>query len=359
VGPDLRRRLTNWAGIGLVVVLLAIGGVVGYRAYQDAERSELQRALAWTPDASERYSWTDWDAVREQLDTSVDAGSSGLELAEMLNEGYDADLTSTTAMAESVEVLQDEFGVSPATVSWELLSQSQDGSVLSLGMPHEFGFDDLEDTLASLGYEEPDSETGVWAGGDELIATIAAGGSISPQFSHWAIDREQHLLLASDDEAYLARAVESVDEEGGGADVAEVAAQVGDPLSAVLLDADQACRSLAMSQADTTDQSTAAELVAAAGEVSPLTGFAMAAQPDGVVRAVLSFETEEQARTNADTRATLASGPAPGQGGEFADRFTLGEVVADGTVVTMDLEPVEGAFVLSDLSSGPLLFATC
>jgi hypothetical protein len=25
----------------------------------------------------------------------------------------------------------------------------------------------------------------------------------------------------------------------------------------------------------------------------------------------------------------------------------------------MHLEPVEGAFVLSDLSSGPLLFATC
>ena len=73
----------------------------------------------------------------------------------------------------------------------------------------------------------------------------------------------------------------------------------------------------------------------------------------------MSFETEEQARTNADTRAELASGPAPGQGGEFADRFTLGEVSADGTVVTMDLEPVEGAFVLSELSSGPVLFATC
>ena len=73
----------------------------------------------------------------------------------------------------------------------------------------------------------------------------------------------------------------------------------------------------------------------------------------------MSFETEEQARTNADTRAELASGPAPGQGGEFADRFTLGEVTADGTVVTMDLEPVAGAFVLSDLSSGPVLFATC
>ena len=80
--------------------------------------------------------------------------------------------------------------------------------------------------------------------------------------------------------------------------------------------------------------------------MNPLTAFALATQPGGDVLAALSFETEEQARTNADTRAELASGPAPGQGGDFSERFSLGEVVADGTVVTMDLKPVEGAFVL-------------
>ncbi|MCW2795069.1 MAG: hypothetical protein JWM79_566, partial [Nocardioides sp.] len=39
--------------------------------------------------------------------------------------------------------------------------------------------------------------------------------------------------------------------------------------------------------------------------------------------------------------------------------FDLGPVQADGSVVTMDLQPVEGQYVLSDLSTGPLLFATC
>ena len=73
----------------------------------------------------------------------------------------------------------------------------------------------------------------------------------------------------------------------------------------------------------------------------------------------MSFETEEQARDNADSRAALAAGRRPGQGGDFADRFTLGDVVADGTVVTMELEPRDGAYVLSDLSNGPVLFATC
>ena len=199
----------------------------------------------------------------------------------------------------------------------------------------------------------------MWVGGDELVATIAQGASISPQLSHVAIVRDRDLVMTSDDEGYLAEAVEAVEREEGGADVADVAAAAGEPLSAVLLDSEQVCGGLAMSQADEVDQATAAELLAAAGDVNPLTAFALATQPDGHVLAAMSFETEEQARTNADTRAELASGPAPGQGGDFADRFTLGEVTADGTVVTMDLEPVEGAFVLSDLSSGPVLFATC
>lgn len=66
---------------------------------------------------------------------------------------------------------------------------------------------------------------------------------------------------------------------------------------------------------------------------------------------------------DADRRLLLASdgaaGPAPGQGGEFADRFALGEVTASGNVVTMPLSPTEGSYVLSDLSTGPVLFATC
>ncbi|WP_460711935.1 hypothetical protein [Nocardioides dilutus] len=356
---ERRRRFTTVAAGGLVLVLLAVGAVAGVSWWRDSQRTDLQRALAYSPETSARWSWTDWAAVRAELDADVDRESTGLEVTELLNEGYDADLTSTTAMGESAEVLQERFGISPATVDWELLSQSETGSLLTLGVPDGFDLDELAETLDSLGYEEPDSESGVWIGGDELIATIAAGASISPQFSHLAIDRDRHLVLTSDDEGYLGRAVDALEDEQGGEDVEEVATAAGEAVSAVLLDSEQVCGGLAMSQADAVDQETAAELLAAAGDVSPLTGFALAAQPDGEVLAVMAFETEDQARANADTRAELASGPAPGQGGDFSERFTLGDVVADGNIVTMHLEPVEGAFVLSDLSSGPLLFATC
>jgi hypothetical protein len=359
VAGERSRWFTRAAAVGLVLVLVALGAVAGVRWWRDSHRTDLQRAVAYSPETSARYSWTDWSAVRAELDSGVGEESTGLEVAELLNEGYDADLTSTTAMGESAEVLHERFGFSPATVSWELLSQSTSGSVLTLGVPDSYDLDQLADRLGSLGYDRPGSETGVWVGGDELIATIAAGASISPQFAHVAIDRDRHLVLTSDDEGYLEDAVQAVAREEGGGDVEEVAAQAGDALSAVLLDSEQVCGGLAMSQADPIDQETAAELLAAAGDVNPLTGFALAAQPDGEVLAVMAFETEDQARTNADTRAELASGPAPGQGGDFAERFTLGDVVADDSLVTMHLEPVEGAFVLSDLSSGPLLFATC
>ena len=77
------------------------------------------------------------------------------------------------------------------------------------------------------------------------------------------------------------------------------------------------------------------------------------------VRVAMAFTDHDQAKVNASTRATLARGDAPGQGGTFPDRFTLGEVAARGSVVTMDLRPVATSPVLSDLSTGPLLFATC
>ena len=62
-----------------------------------------------------------------------------------------------------------------------------------------------------------------------------------------------------------------------------------------------------------------------------MTGFAMSVQPGGDVRVVMSFENDDQARTNADTRAALAPGPAPGQGGDFSDRFPVDSVTAEAT----------------------------
>jgi hypothetical protein len=114
-----------------------------------------------------------------------------------------------------------------------------------------------------------------------------------------------------------------------------------------------------MAHAGSADQAQAAQLVAAAGQVNPYSAFAMSDEPDGSVRVAFEFDSADTARTNAATRATLARGPAPGQGGTFGDRFTVTSATARGPIVVLRLEPRPDASVLSDLSTGPVLFATC
>jgi hypothetical protein len=264
-------------------------------------------------------------------------------------------------MVDTAAVLQEALGFSPADVDWELLAQSDTGSVLIAGLPHDLDLDELGDGFDDLGYTRPDDAGGVWEGGEELVSRIsqANGDELSPQFQYLAIDAGRHLLLASDSGPYLREAVGEVDDDLGDDGLRDVAGAVAEPLSAAVYTGDFACKSLAMAQAGDDDRSAADQLLAAAGRVDPMTGFAMAVEPDRAVRVAMDFETDEQARRNADSRARLAAGPAPGQGGDFGERFALGPVTADGTVVTMRLDPVEHSPVLSDLSTGPLLFATC
>ena len=356
-----RRRLTVVAGAALALVLVAVGAVAGLRWWQLSHRTDLERALAFAPPETARFSWTDWAGVRRELGAHLDARSPAEDVERFLSDGYDADLTSGSAMVDSATVLQQAFGFSPADVDWELLAQSTDGSVLIAGLPDSLDVGELGDGFEGLGYERPDSDDGVWNGGEELVSSISAtnGGTLSPQFQYLALDGDRHLLLASDSGPYLREAVAQLDDDLDDDGLTAVAGAVGEPLSAEVYTGDFACRSLAMAQADDDDRATGDQLVAAAGQVDPITGFAMAAEPDRTVRVAMSFESDDQARRNADSRARLAAGPAPGQGGDFTDRFSLGPVTADGSVLTMVLKPVEHSPVLSDLSTGPVLFATC
>lgn len=354
-------RLIVVAGAGLALVLVAVLAMAGWHWWQERERTDLERAVAYAPSATERFSWTDWAAVRRELGADLDARSPAEDVESFLADGYDAGLTSGSAMVDSATVLQNALGFSPADVAWELLAQSSTGSVLLVGLPDDLDTDELAAGFESLGYERPDDEDGVWNGGEQLVARLAEqnGADLSPQFQYLAVDPDRHVLLASDSGPYLRDAVAGLDDDHVDQGVADVAHAVGEPLSAAVYTGDRACTSLAMAQADDSDQSTADQLIAAAGGVDPLTGFAMAAEPGGTVRVALAFEDDDRAHRNADSRAELAAGPAPGQGGDFSERFDLGPVTADGRVVTMELKPVDDSPVLSDLSTGPVLFATC
>jgi len=325
-------------------LLLVVTGLVGLTWWRHAHRDGLAATLALVPDDVQRYSWTDWAGVRRALKMEDDDPSEA-EVDRLLQRGFTADLTSASAMVSSADALQSRLGFSPATAEWELFAQSDEGAIVVV---EPASTDGIENKLSRAGYTR--GKDGVWDGAD-----AATGLGITPEFSQVAVHDGR--VYGSDSADYLEEVL------GGGftpsEPVADVAAAVGEPISAVVYSGDYACGHLAMSQADDVDQAQGVELIRQAGGVDPLTAFAMAAGPDRAVTVGLGFESHDQAVRNADVRAALASGAAPGQGGAFPDRFRLGRVEAKGSTVTMRLHPLEGAYVLSDLSTGPVLFASC
>jgi len=354
--PTQRKRLFTWGAATVAVVLVAAAAVVGVRWWREAERTDLERAVAMAPGDAEQLSWTDWSGVRDELELDLGSDPNADDMARLMDRGFEADLTQTTALGDSAEVLQETFGFSPATVDWELFSQSEAGAVVMVRLPDSTDFDALADTLAGIGYDEPDSATGTWVGGVELLADV---GGVTPELSFITLDEERQLLLGSDTQDYLEDAAADARDEAGPTSMDDVVDASGEPLSAAVYTGEHACGKLAMTQADPIDQEAAAELIRRAGKVNPVTGFAIGVQPDADVRVAMSFETEDQAQSNADSRSQLAAGPAPGQGGDFPDLFDLGDVTADGEVLTMELNPVEGSYAFSGLKDGPVLFATC
>ncbi len=350
------HRVALRAGVAIAAVLaLAVTGLVAWR--QLSPTTPLARAMSLVPADTTRFSWTDWEGVRRELGADVDAESSAEDVDAFLAEAFDADLSSMSALGTSAGAMQAELGLSPATITWELFAQSGTGAVEVMGVD---GVDlgAVAGRLAERGWTEPDEESGVWVGGPDVLAGLGAG--LTPELQHIVLLADEGLVLASDQAPYLEEVLEAVHGDADGVDaLVDVATRLGEPLAAAAYDGSYACEHLAMAQADGDARAEADQLVAAAGGVHPLTGFAMGVLPGGDVRAVLQVEDADDAPDEAESRARLASGPAPGQGGEFGDRFSVAAAGAEGREVVLDLRPEEGGYVLSDLTSGPVLFATC
>jgi len=332
----------------LVLALLVGGGVLTWMRLHDRPSSRLASALELAPKSAVRFSWTDWAGVRHALGTG-----SSVTVQQLLTKAYDDDLSSTSALVDSAPILARSFDFSPANLDWELYAQGTDGAVLIMGLPEDVSTDDVAATLARLGYTRPKEADGVWT-----HPNLPAVGDVTPELTNLTLDESHHVVAASDSSAFLA--AWRSDRRGATDDAVEqVVDAVGAARSAAVYAGDYACQALAMSQADPADQAEGANLIKGAGKINPLDAFAMARRPGHDVRVAMAFEDAAQARTNADTRSRLAVGPAPGQGGTFGDRFALRRTAASGDVVTMDLHPKPDTYVFSDLSTGPLLFASC
>jgi len=347
------RRL--WVAGAVVAALALVAGAVVW--WRGGDESSFAWAVGHAPAGTQRASWTDWAAVRRHEGAALTSRSSVADLHHFLNQSFDDDLSSASALVQSAPTLQQRFGFSPADADWELFSQSDQGAVVMVHLPAA-DLAGVAGHLQDLGYHAPPDSAGVWAGGSDLVAEISP--DLTPELSYIAIDTHDSVLLASDTAAFLAVALDAVSGHGERVTgLGAVVADAGEPLSSAVYSGDYACSALAMGHAGAGDQAAGRRLLAAAGEVNPYSAFAMSDEPDGSVRVGFEFDGSDAARTNADTRAVLARGPAPGQGGSFGDRFRVDSVTAKGSLVVMRLEPRAGAYVLSDLSTGPVLFATC
>lgn len=360
-----RRRTLVVAAVLLVVVAAVVTVVVLQR---DEPATRLAAAMELAPDDAVRYGWTDWSAVRERVgaDTDEAADEAGEEaVRELLDAAFDADLTPMSALVSSAPTMASEYGVSPATLDWELFTQSEAGAAVLMGLPDELSLDDLRAQLVALGYTQPDEPDGVWEGGPDLLTGI---GSLTPELAYLSLDAENGVLAASDEASTLSDlpshrrgdtdtgATDAPDGSAGGID--EVVRGLGDVDVAAVYAGSYACGALAMTQADDAARSEAAGLVERAGDVHAYDAYGVGLEA-GRGRVAMAFESEEYARADADSRADLAVGAAPGQGVGYPDLFETGEVRAEDRLLTIDVVPTEDAFVLSELASGPVLLATC
>jgi hypothetical protein len=348
------------AGVAIVVVFVG-GSALWARWWREHHPSGLLAAITAMPVATQRLSFTDWSAVRLQLRVYRDTEIS--TMSRWLPKAFDADLSPASLMADSGALMQKYFGFSPANTQWEAYGQAPGGQVEVLRMNDTVDFTAIAAQLKKSGFPVPKSTTGVWAGGADLVASLDPG--LSSEFANIVLLPDEHLVLASSSPSYLSattatvqgkqKALSSVDS------LSKMLNNIDEPAAAVVWPRDFACSDLAMSSADQDSQTQAQQAIAAAGQTSPLVGFALALDGDGLLTAAEQFTSASVAQGDLKARASLATGPEYGRSSaNFSDDFTLESASTKDATILLAMQPKHsGVFPLSSLYSGPLVFATC
>lgn len=332
-------------GIALVVII-----ALALTAYAVWPRpAAFERAVGLLPEDSQRVLWTDWAAIRGEVDCR-----DWSRCEERLS---DTDLGAASALVISAEALEGQLQWGPRLVDWEVLGQSTAGQVLVVGGFDSEQLESVATTYAARGFTAPSEKRldgGVWTGGGDVLARL---GISEPVFGHAAFLADEGLLLSSDDPGYLADAVASA-RTGDGPDLPLVAS-VDNAIAAVGLAGDRACEELGFATADSGAQAEAEQLVEAAGGVSPLDGYLVALGPDGAWTAVLGFEDDARAERDLLPRQRLAAGTDPGQAGTYPELFTLDSAETDGSSVVLRGVARPAAYALTQTTQGPVLLASC
>lgn len=351
----MRRRVV----VAVVVIALVIGALVAFKTLRD-RGSSFDEAMSAVPESTLRFSFTDWAEVRARLNLPTRQRASEAQAGALAQSAFDRDYAPASSIVDATPVLSGRFGFSAYNARWEGFAQSRKGAVMALKL-QDADFDTIARNLEELGYQRPKGDEGVWVGGPDLMPQIDS--SLTAQLQYVVLLAGKDLVLSSDSKTYLSSVTKVPLGDADSLrdlDSARELASRADPMTAVLWSRDFACSDLALSKGGTDTAAQGAKLVAAAGSVSPLSGFLLAMAPDRTLTVAGQFEDSDQAEKNLEPRAKLAVGPNPARDDSFSDEYDLTASKAIGSSVVLTMKPKDkSAFVLSTLYSGPLLLAAC
>lgn len=364
-----QRRFSRTTTVIVVGVLVLIGAAVGgARWWNDTHPTGIEGAIAALPASATTMQFTDWSQVRIQL--RVLQGQEVKSMGNWLDTStYDPNSPSAVALStlsatsiinnpDDAANMQKQFGVSPANLQWEAYGSLPNGGVEVLSTNATVDLAAVRAKLAKAGYVQ--AESGMWS--------LADGSALLPDFTNIALFPDQHLMLASASSAALTATMQSV--EGKTAHLNSVTSlgnlvgNLGQPIAADVWVRDSVCGDTKISYSaqgypDPSVQQQISTAINQAGGLTPLNGFALTLNTDSTVTAAAQFDSNAAAQRDLKPRTALASGPTYVSSDNYAQEFSILSADTKNATILLNLQPVEGDAILSQLVQGAIIFASC
>lgn len=311
--------------------------------------SRLEEALEYLPTRTEAVTFVDRAKAAERLGLDdVDADSSEEELedyAETMSEaGLSTFLTSRTA------TMADGAAFTDLDVEWEASAATADAGGHLLKMADELDLDEVGDALAEAGYDESGSADvrEFTYSADDLDQSYVIADYYPANMLEVAIVPDEHLMILGGWEEIIDAVTDDDDsmaDDGGFHDLVDEADDLDALESAVLLTGDATCArgDAGFRRGDLLDLDRLGR---------PVSSAYFDAGPDRTRRAVLLFETEDEAAADAEVRTEVTD--------IFEDLASAEgdyEVEADGEIVTVSIDDetnVDSLHTQVRVGDGPL-----
>ena len=182
----------------MIAVVTVLAGFVASRSFH--RDSQIESALQTLPQQTLIANFTDWAAIRDELDPGLSSRSPEEARAAVFAKAYSRDYFRTTSLLGVFDRdMASTYGWTVDHKSGRCTARVGDGAVEVLRMPDGFDFSTADRALTKLGYAEPDDH-GVRVADDQTLAGIAGG--LTPQLTAVAVLPDEHLVVTSDAAAY-------------------------------------------------------------------------------------------------------------------------------------------------------------